>query len=315
MTSGAGNTEFDISLGGTLFYARGRSEADTSVQLVGRDGDREPLVESPRAYVSAAPSPDGRLLAIWVEEANGTIFIHDLERGTTTRLATGFDNHVPVWSPDGRRLAFRSNRDGPFNIYWQAADGSDEAARLTSSENQQSPWSWSPDGKVLAFREFSPETGSDIWILPMDGTGAPESFLQSKHNEGAPDFSPDGRWIAYHSNESGRNEVYVRRFPDSGRKWQVSIDGGRLPRWNPTGGELFYSTGDHMMAVDVDTGGELALGTPRPLFEASPNNYGVMPDGNGFVMVSYRESDPTRTELILVQNWTEVLKRLVPTDN
>jgi len=270
-------------------------------------------MEGEASLYAPVPSPDGRYLAMWVEEANGTIFVHDIERGTSTRLVSGFDNHFPVWTPSSRRLAFRSNRGGPFNLYWQAVDGSDDAEQLTTSDHRQSPRSFSPDGKLLAFDERRPESGLDIWILPMEGDRSPEPYLQTRFNEGAPAFSPDGRFIAYVSNESGENEVFIQAYPSSGRKWRVSVDGGTAPQWNPQGQELFYRSGERVMVVDVDTKEEWSLGAPRVLFETSAIFASILPDGQGFVTIQRSETASNfPDQLILVQNWTEELKRLVP---
>ena len=315
VTSGGGNAEFGVTRNGALLYARQRAVVGSEVRWVGRDGRTSSFIESQPSLIESLPSPDGRYLAMWVEEANGTIFVHDIERGTSTRLISGFDNHFPVWTPSGRRLAFRSNREGPFNLYWQAADGSDEAERLTTSDFSQSPHSFSPDGKLLAFDELHPESGLDIWIVPIEGERSPEPYLQTQFNEEEAAFSPDGRFIAYVSNESGEREVYIQAYPSSGRKWRVSLDGSSAPQWNPQGQELFYRSGERMMVVDVDTKAELSLGTPRPLFETSAFFAGIMPDGQGFVTVQLSETTSYfADQLILVQSWTEELKRLVPTN-
>ena len=188
------------------------------------------------------------------------------------------------------------------------------AEQLAPSNYLQWPGSWSPDGQVLAFHERRPETGRDIWILKMDGDRTPEPFLQTPFNERRPSFSPNGQWLAYQSDKSGRYEIYLSRFPASPGEWQVSTEGGTQARWNPNGRELFYRHGDKMMAVDVDYQGELVLGKPRLLFERSrlQEDYDVAPDGQRFVMVDESESDPAPTQLNLVLNWSRELERLVP---
>jgi Tol biopolymer transport system component len=211
-------------------------------------------------------------------------------------------------------LTFAFNREGVWNIFWQDADGSGQAERLTTSEYAQIPLAWSPDGKILAFSESHPETGNDLWILP--GDRKPEPFLRTEFNEVDSMFSPTGRWIAYTSDESGQDEVYVRPFPSSQGKRQVSTEGGRFPVWNPNGKEIFYRDGDKMMVVDVETEGELVLGKPRHLFEVPSLrlNYDVTLDGRRFVMIEHLQSRPVSDQLVLIQNWAEELKRLVPTN-
>ncbi|GMR22501.1 MAG: hypothetical protein BMS9Abin37_0856 [Acidobacteriota bacterium] len=186
VTSGGGNAEFGVTRAGALLYARQRAVLGTETRWVDRDGRTNSMIDGEPFLYESVPSPDGRYVAMWVEEANGTIFVHDIERGTSTRLISGFDNHFPVWTPSGRRIAFRSNRDGPFNLYWQAADGSDEAGRLTASDFGQIPHSFSPDGKLLAFDELNPDSGRDIWIVPLEGERSPEPYLQTQFNEEVP---------------------------------------------------------------------------------------------------------------------------------
>ncbi len=231
-------------------------------------------------------------------------------------MTFGFDNNFPIWTPDSRRVTFGSTRAGRGDLFWQAADGSGQPERLTTSEHVKYAVSWSPDGKILAFVGERPEKGWDIWVMSMDGDRIPEPFLQTDFNEYGPMFSPNGLWIAYSSDESGRREVYVRPFPSAEGKRQVSTGGGDWPKWHPNGKELFYLNGDKMIVVDVETEGELTLGDPRLLFEKSLANpyYDVTPDGQRFVMIEEGESQPAPTQLILVQNWGEELKRLVPTN-
>ena len=223
----------------------------------------------------------------------------------------------PLWTPDGQRIVFRSNRSGAFNLYWKPADGSGEAEQLTSSEHSQSPYSWTPDGKVLAFWERSPQTSSDIWVLRLDGEHTPEMFLRTPFAEYEPSFSPDGRWIAYTSNESGRPEIYVRPFPGSGGKWQISTGGGIAARWAANGRELFYLNGEQMMVLAVTTGDSFQAGTPRSLFThvnpvGVPPNYAVAHDAQRFVMLQPTELE-MEPQINVVLNWFEELKRLVPT--
>ncbi len=198
--------------------------------------------------------------------------------------------------------------------------------RLTTSEFRQNPGSWSPDWQFLVFYQ-RPATGSsptarDIWILPLEGERKPQSILQTQFNELAPVFSPDGRWLGYVSDESGRNEIYVRSFPkvEEG-KWQISTDGGVEPRWAANGPELFYRTGsgDQMMAVDITTGPTFRAGSPRLLFEGSYESgvvgtalYDVTPDGQRFVMVQAQQG-AAQAQINFTLNWFEELKRLVPT--
>ena len=192
--------------------------------------------------------------------------------------------------------------------------------RLTTSEYDQWPGSWSSDGKTVAFVEVHPDTGCDIAMLDVR-SGRVTPFLNSQFNEKYPEFSPDGRWIAYTSDESKRDEVYVRPFPGPGMKQQVSSEGGSEPLWARNGKQLFYRWQDQVWVVDVRTDGGFATSKPRLLFEKPGyahgypiRGYDLSLDGQRFLMVKLEQRKPTPvTEMILVQNWFEELKRLVPT--
>ena len=276
-------------------------------------------------------SHDGQQLVVRTGPAGGTagtdIWVYDISRGTLTRLTfEGSINQHPVWSPDGRRVAFRSDRAGPQNMFWKLADGSGAAEHLTMSENAQSPTSWSSDGQVLAFFErlasgVGPSaTGRDIWVLPLDGDREPRPFLQTSFEEGGAVFSPDGRWLAYVSDESGRYEIYAQPFPGPGGKRQISTDGGTEPLWARSGREMFYWSGNKMMAVDITTEPTFSAGTPRILFEKPflrggvfRANYDITPDGQRFVMTQAGLQQEDTTQINVVLNWFEELKQRVPT--
>jgi Tol biopolymer transport system component len=179
--------------------------------------------------------------------------------------------------------------------------------------------SWSPDGQMLAYFEVNPDTQRDIWVLRM-GDRKAQPFLRTRFDEAVPQFSPDGRWLAYISNESGRYEIYVQAFPGPGGKWQISTEGGTEPAWNRNGHELFYRSGDKMMAVDIATLPSFSVGKPKILFEGRydlapfpSTNYDVSPDGQRFLMVKPSEQEAAATQIIVVQNWFEELKQKVPT--
>jgi Tol biopolymer transport system component len=249
------------------------------------------------------------------------IWVYDVARGGgRTRLTFTTNNGDPVWTPDGRRIAFYSARNGPNNLYWVPADGSGPDEPLITSERHQDPHSWSPDGKVLAFYERREQSSDrDLWLLPIDGDRKPVPFLVTPFNERSPTFSPNGRWLAYASDESGRDEVYARAYPGPGAKIAISTNGGTEPVWSRDGQTVFYRNGEQFMAVSVRRDGEgLTVGTPRVLFEQrltiQPNpgtgsqNYDVSPDGQRFLIAVPGE---TSSELYVVLNWFEELKRLV----
>ncbi|MSO21542.1 MAG: hypothetical protein EXQ56_14030, partial [Acidobacteria bacterium] len=254
MQSGStGAAQYSVSATGTLAYLAGGVAGDQSLLVwVSRNGEEQVLPAAPHNYRFPRVSPDGRRVAVAIADQESQVWVYDVSRDTLTRLTfEGNNNSVPAWSPDGKRIAFWSNRAGPQNLFWQAADGSGAAERLTTSDNQNSPNSFSPDGQLLAFFEVNPQTGRDIWVLNLKDRKA-QLFLKTPYEETAPKFSPDGKWLAYSSDESGRREIYVQPYPGPGGKWQISTDGGQEPVWNLKGGELFYRSGSKIMAVDVN---------------------------------------------------------------
>jgi serine/threonine protein kinase/Tol biopolymer transport system component len=320
----SGAVQYSISNSGSLVYVSGGVQSTQSrLVWVSRNGMEQPLAAPPRAYLNPRLSPDGRRVGVTITEQDSHIWLYDL-RETFTRLTfEGNANNGAVWTPDGKRIAFSTNpKGGPLNLFWLLADGSGGLERLTTSQYLNAPMSWSPDGKLLAFFEVNPVTQRDIWILRMsDHKLLP--FLQTPFNEAVPRFSPDGRWLAYISDESGRYEIYVQSYPGPGGKWQISTEGGTEPAWNGNGRELFYRNGDKMMAVDIATQPGFAAGTPRMLFEGRyerapfpSTNYDVSPDGQRFLMLKPNESaEAAPTQINVVLNWFEELKRRVPTGN
>jgi serine/threonine protein kinase/Tol biopolymer transport system component len=315
-----GAAQYSSSTAGTLVYVPGGAQsAQRRLVWVGRNGVEQALPSSPRAYRYPRLSPDGRRVALGIEGSEIDIWVYDLARDALTRLTfQGGFNLLGAWAPDGKRIAFGSTKEGPQNLFWQMADGSGEMERLGSSEYAQTPISWSPDGQLLAFVETNPTTGYDIWVLRMSDHRA-EPFLRTPFAESSPRFSPDGRWLAYVSDESGRFEIYVRPYPGPGGKWQVSTEGGTEPVWNRNGRELFYRNGDKMMAADISTESGFAAGKPRMLFQgkyvptpATSANYDVSPDGQRFLMLKPSEQEAAPTQIDVVLNWFEELKRRVP---
>jgi Tol biopolymer transport system component len=280
----------------------------------------------PRAYLHPRISPNAQQIAIEVEGPNHNIYLYDINRGTFTKMSFDGSTHWPLWTPDGKRLTYRVGMPGPFKMWWMPADRSGAPEQLTTVGEQQSAASWSPDGRVLAFTQVSPQTGGDVYVLEMGGERKPRPFMQSKFDEGSPRFSPDGRWIAYCSYESGRNEIYVQSYPGPGPKIQISTEGGCDPTWKRTGGELYYRNADQMMAVPVTTGPAFTAGKPKLLWERhynqgtnsmcgapgpSSSNYDVTADGQRFLMIQEGEQDAPATEIRVVVNWAEELKRIM----
>jgi Tol biopolymer transport system component len=246
------------------------------------------------------------------------VWVHDLARGTTTRLTFERANGNPVWTPDGKRLIYGSassigNLNGTLAAV--AADGSGQPVTLMAEGVGPSPTSVSPDGKlVMGVRSPNfARSGSNLWVLPLGGGEAkPEPFLDTRFTRGNLQFSPDGKWVAYESNETGRNEIYVVPYPGPGGKSQVSSDGGTQPRWNRNGREMFFRSGAKMIAVDVETGAVFRAGAPPMLFEKASTDYDVAPDARRFLMLKPAAAAADTSQLHVIVNWFDDLRRRVP---
>jgi Tol biopolymer transport system component len=316
--------EYAFSLEGTLVYVPTRQLQRTLV-WVDRKGAAERVPLPPAGYEEVALSPDeGRLAAIAVERRETmTLLFGDFVRGTLSRSTAEGTFQALAWTPDGKRVAvgFGPESRKQYGVYWQSADGSTPPERLTNNTGaQEFPNSFSPDGSLLlvhahGFKDTSSaNTGWDIFVLPLSGERTLRPFLQTKFGEFFAQFSPDGRWVAYHSDESGRIEVFVRPYPGPGPKWQVSTEGGQDVRWTRSGRELCYRQADKMMAVDVETKPTFRAGRPRTLFEGRYLNHGfkrydVAADGSRFLMIKEdpAESGPAHVNVVL--NWFEEVKR------
>jgi Tol biopolymer transport system component len=253
-----------------------------------------------------------------VETGTVGLWIYDFARATMTPLTTGKgSSQAPRWTPDGMRLVYRGTRTGTRNIWWKTVDDAVAEERLTTSAGVQTPGSWSGDGQWLAYYDSDPATGFDVWALPSGGSRTPRAVVRTPFVEQFPRLSPDGRWLAYTSNESGRVEVLVQSFPGPSGKTQISTGGGIEPVWSRDGRELFYLNGDAMMAVDIRTSPAFGAGTPRVLYQgrfaASPNGvaaYDVSADGKRFLRIQAMHPDPPTHEIRVTLNWFEELNRL-----
>jgi Tol biopolymer transport system component len=333
ITTPYGAGDFAAAADGTLVYVDAPgSLASLAVNArtlawVDRTGKEEPLAAPPHAYQHPRLSPDGTRVALASTDQENDLWIWDLRRATLTNLTLDpRQDFFPVWTPDGRRIIFSSNRSGQNNLWWQAADGTGAAERLTTSTNPQLVTGITPDGTAVVFYEVTPTMGRDLLQLALDGTRRVTPLLQTKFDELNGIVSPDGRWLAYESNTSGSFEIYVRPFPNVvGGQWQVSTAGGRQPLWARSGKELFYVAGNGALSrVPVEASGTTwTAGTPMKLLEGRYDTgggtlgrtYDVSPDGRRFLKIKVPGSDASvaAPALIIVQHWDEELKRLVPT--
>lgn len=301
-----------VSDTGTVVYAPG-NPAKTSLVWVDRQGKIEPLSKDEQVYREASLSPDGTKAVV---RQAFDLWIHDLQRGTRIRLMTpaGSSSNLPIWSHDGRKIIFASNRGGDWDIYSEPADGSGTAEVLLKQPYDQFPLSVLADGTLL-FVDIRPKTGRDMWILAPDGKASP--YVATPFNETQGQFSPrlegGSRRVAYASDESGRSEVYVQSYPGGGSRILVSAGGGMLPRWSRDGKDLFYVTGDSLVAVAMRSDG--SFGSPQKIFDRTNfhlnhrfNSYSVSPDGKRFLMIQ-RDLASVPRQLNVILNWSDELSR------
>jgi serine/threonine-protein kinase len=318
--SNSGTGQFDVSRTGTLVYRRagGGVSGMATLQWVDPSGKTEPLLAKPGAYVFASLSPDGRRVALMVAEGGQNVWVYDPQRDIMTRLTFGGLHSYPRWSPDGQSVVFASLGNGIFQM---RTDGASQPHALTQSKPLQIPWSFTPDGKRLAYIETVGNL--QIGTVPLEDqrgqwkAGTPEPWLKSRFNDGNPAFSPDGRWLAYQSDESGRIEVYVRPFPGPGGKWQISNSGGVFPCWSRTGHELVYQSGDQVMAARYTMQGDAFVAEKPRVWIAKLGGtlFDVAPDGRrvaALAPVVSADAPKQDHEVVILQNFFDELRRRVP---
>ena len=296
-----------------------------SLALVGLDGRVERIALPPQPYIHPRLSPDGRRLAVVIDDGkNANVSVYDLAAGgALRRLTFGGRNLFPIWTPDGRFVAYQSDRDGDFAVFRQLADGSGPAERLTKPEpgDRHEPESWSSDGKVLSINKLGKDGTQSVWVLPVDPKATPLAIANATPTQKHSTFSPDGRWIAYMANVDGEISVYVQPFPPTGAKYQVSGAGTRAPAWSADGKRLFFhnNISNQLSSVDVRAEQGLTFGTPVALpikdtiHPTQQRNYDVMPDGKRLLVVLPPVDDKTgaardmSAQINVVLNWFEDL--------
>jgi len=309
---------FSASESGVLAYQTGTIGVGSRLVWFDRTGQQRGVLGDSAPYDGLEFSPDGKRASVSIREAQGrVIWIYDLERGLRTRFTfDSADENTPVWSPDGSRIVFSSRRKGHMDLYQKASNGAatEDALFADTDSLGKTAQSWSPDGKFIMYDRVDAQTGYDLFVLPLFGDHKPYPFLQTQFNERRGRFSPDGRWVAYASDESGRYEVYVSPFPGPGGKWQVSTAGGMSPRWRHDGNELYYLAFDNtLMAAAVNgRGASFGVGAVKPLFRARTAGasylYDVSADGLRFLVNTLPEQTAS-APITVVLNWSAGLKK------
>jgi len=328
--NGVAGAQFSFSQTGSFVYVPGKGLANqNSIYWLESDGKTQLLREASAIYFAPAFSPDGRSLALnIVSSRKGDVWVYSWERDTLTRLTFADQgNGDPAWTPDGKRIAYTvSEENGLYNISWKRADGAGDAQRLFETKYSLTTPAWSPDGKTLVFVQNNPETSGDIMTLSVEGDekagwkpGPPKPFLNTPFGEFFPAFSPDGRWLAYMSNESGGYEVYVRPFPGPGGKWQVSSGGGIMPQWSRNGRELFYRTTDQKIMVATYSAARDSFHADKPRLwsdvqiegRGTIRNFALHPDGRriAFFKVAGSGNAARVTKLTFIFNFSDEVRR------
>jgi Tol biopolymer transport system component len=320
-SAGPARGYFSASLNGILAFTSGAQAQNVQMTWFDRSGKAVGTVGTPVDMEWPAISPDGKTVAIDRRDpqtGNYDIWLHDLVRGNDSRFTfNSKDNQFPVWSPDGNYLAFSFDRGGPSSVYKKATGGVGREEIVDKDELIKRPTDWSPDGRLVIedSSTATQRTSSDIWIAPAtpgNGGERPRPYLQTEFQEGQAKISPNGKWLAYYSNETKRNEVYIMTFPNPGGKWQISTNGGTIPIWSRDGKQLFYTNGNKMMEVEIKgTGTTPEPGVPQPLFDvrlgANNPSFDVSKDGRFLIPIAVEQA--TAAPITVVVNWMAGLRK------
>jgi len=316
------NTLLSVSNTGLFAYQSGSSQVLAQLTWLDRGGREIGTLGGPADLANPRIAPDGKRVAVDVidhQSGNMDIWIYPASSGVATRITTdpAIDS-APVWSPDGDRIAFQSLRRGHPDVYVRSSSGAGGEECIFQSDRAKYTIDWSPDGRFLLLRVIDAKSNLEIWAMPVSGDRKPFPFLKADFGVSHGQFSPDGRWVAYASNESGKWEIFVAPFPGPGGNWKVSAAGGSEPRWRRDGRELFYLAPDgKLMAVEVKAGATFEAGAATPLFQTRRRvtvsstdmfSYDVAPDGQRF-LVAKDVGELTSSPLTVVLNWAEGLKR------
>jgi len=325
MSPSNARVQISFSSTGDLVYLEGRSsesqDANQPLVWLDRHGVEQPLTEARQRFSKPRLSGDGQTIFVEVASPEAAIWAYDMNRGTLQRITHGGVSYGPVPSPDGTRVAYEATRDGVAGTLIASVDGTDEQ-RLTSTKRIDIPTSWSPDGKLIAITTVGESGNLEVRLVSVEGDHTPQILVQGAFNAGAARFSPDGHWLAYVSDESERNEVYVRPFPEAGPRVAISATGGTQPAWSRDGRELFFRNGDQQLAVSISYSPRFVAGKPEVLFSRSIAqdasgvaydliaDYDVSMDGRRFVFPKYNPTPESGPKARVVLNWFATLRRL-----
>jgi serine/threonine-protein kinase len=326
---GAG--QYAISKDGLLVYIPGGvTYGEHELVFVDKTGGAKPLTANKRPYEDFTISPDGKYIAATIEGAVTNTWIHDIARDTETRFNFGIENRDPAWSVDGKHIAYSGYKDGKYAVFWKPLDGSTPEEPLILSDKNVDAWFFSPDGGTLLYAVYQFDGEQNIGALPLQDREHARMIFPEQYMVEWAILSPDGKWIAYDSSESGRPEVYVSPYPAMAPRERISTDGGLHPLWAPDGRQLYYRTGaspeeleqrvlaqkTRVMAVSIETKPGFKAGRPRMLFEGpyfeSGHDIAITPDGKGFILIRETDSQTAPKEIEAVVNWSEELKHRVP---
>jgi serine/threonine-protein kinase len=307
-------SQYSISNNGTMIYISGGYEGNGKLVWLDRTGNIEELHFPIKTYGDFQLSPEGQRLAIEIfQNGKWNVWIYDLaDPSHSFKLTLEGSNVWPRWSPDGKYVAFSSDRHGQYNVFIKTVDGSEQGILNLKSEIQQFPYSWSPNGKLLAVDDW----GTHLWnisLISIDGETKGQTFVNTRYSEWGAAFSPDGNWIAYASDEQGQDNIYVKPYPKTEERWQISTEGGAKPIWSPVGNELFFRNGRKWMVVAYTTTPTFTPEVPQLLFEGDyidvvGRSYDVLPDGQRFLLLKGSQEPKTYYHLNVVENWFEEIK-------
>jgi Tol biopolymer transport system component/tRNA A-37 threonylcarbamoyl transferase component Bud32 len=306
---GSGTANMDVSAEGTIAFAAGASTDGVGRTLgwIDRTGAVTSLLDTVKPYVTAALSPDGMKVALGINAANNDVWVYHIPRGVLSRITFGGGNNDwPIWSPDGSYVVYSAEKGKTQNIFRKPWDGTGGEERLTTSQNFQTAVSTTPDGKVLSFNEKG-----DVWVVPLEGSRTPALFIHSPAEETGGTFSPDGRWMAYTSDESGRQETYVTSFPEGKGKWQISNGGGEGGLWSRDGKQLYYFRDKTLMVVDILASGRVFdYSVPRKVLDepVGVTVTDIAADDGRFLIMARKRQAATQARIEVVANWSELVK-------